>query len=105
MKQAAIPFWLCLSFTLGTASGVFADSWTCTQAELTRQVLTFYPNEPARLPCKVFYSKPTEKVIPRALWKARYDEDFCERKAAEFVNQLEAWGWRCTIDDPGLNPS
>ncbi len=36
--------------------------------------------------------------MPRALWKATYDESFCERRAAEFAAQLQAWGWRCNSE-------
>jgi len=61
-------------------------------------VLVFYPEEPALLPCEVFYSKPKENVVPRALWQAGNIEGYCERKAAEFVVKLESWGWRCRVD-------
>ena len=99
MKQAAFTAWACLPFLLGTVTGVFADSWTCHKADLTRHVLAFYPEAPARLPCKVYYSKPRENVVPRALWDAESTEGYCDRKAAEFVAVLKSWGWSCTVDD------
>lgn len=68
-------------------------------AEDIRQVVVFYPEAPARLPCKVFYAKPKENVLPRTLWKATNAENYCEHKAAEFVEQLGSWGWRCFRDD------
>ncbi|MBW9275043.1 MAG: hypothetical protein K1563_15290, partial [Candidatus Thiodiazotropha sp. (ex. Lucinisca nassula)] len=52
------------------SSESLANSWTCHYADLTRNVLIFYPNEPARLPCKVYYTKPKENVMPRTLWNA-----------------------------------
>ena len=61
-------------------------------------MLVFYLEEPALLPCEVFYSKPRENVVPRALWQANHIEGYCERKAAEFVVKLESWGWRCGVD-------
>lgn len=79
-------------------SDTMADTWTCHQGDLTRHVLAFYPEAPARLPCQVFYSKPKENVMPRALWKASHDESFCERKAAEFAAQLQSWGWHCSSE-------
>lgn len=77
----------------------YADSWTCRQAGLTRQVTLYYPQSPARLPCRVYYSKPDENAIPRALWKARYVESFCTDKARELVDLLQSTGWQCTADE------
>jgi hypothetical protein len=99
MKYQNIGFPVCLLFFLGLASEVSASSWTCQQAELTRQVLVFYPEAPARLPCKVIYAKPTENVLPRALWEAENKQNYCERKAAEFIEKLSSLGWRCFSDD------
>jgi hypothetical protein len=84
---------------LGLASEVFASSWTCQKAKLTREVVVFYPEAPARLPCKVFYSKSKENVLPRALWEAKNTQNYCERKAAEFIEKLSSSGWRCLSDD------
>ena len=86
---------LCLLVFLGLASDVFASSWTCQKAEFTREVVIFYPEAPARLPCKVFYAKPTENVLPRALWEAKYSQNYCEYKAEEFIGKLSDLGWRC----------
>ena len=99
MKQPTRTPWVCLPLLLGIFTGVSANSWTCHKADLTRHLLSFYPKAPARLPCKVFYSKPKENVMPRALWESANTSDYCERKAAEFVAKLESWGWRCTDDD------
>lgn len=77
----------------------FSSSWTCHYSELTRNVVIFYPNEPAGLPCKVYYSKPKENVIPRTLWNAENDDTYCERKAIEFIKTLESRGWQCSIDN------
>lgn len=89
-----------LSFLLAPDSDALAESWTCRNAELVRHVLTFYPNAPESLPCKVFYSKPKEQVMPRVLWTAENAEHFCETQAAAFVQRLESWGWECTVDAP-----
>ena len=83
----------------GLASDVSAGSWTCENAGMTRQVLVYYPEAPARLPCKVFYAKPGDNVLPRALWEAQNTEHYCERRAAEFVEKLTSLGWQCTVDD------
>lgn len=100
MKQPTFIAWFFLPVFLGMLTGVSANSWSCLKADLTRQVLLFYPDAPALLPCKVFYSKPRENVIPRVLWESANTQYYCERKAAEFVAKLESWGWRCAEDDP-----
>ncbi len=75
-----------------------ADSWICTQGELIREVTIDYRAAPARLPCSVYYTKRTERTMPRPMWKASSEVGFCERKAAEFVAKLESWGWQCSLD-------
>jgi hypothetical protein len=78
---------------------ISANSWTCHYAELTRNVVIFYPNEPTKLPCKVYYTKPNENVMPRTLWKAENEDSYCARKAVEFIKRLESLGWQCSIDN------
>ncbi len=99
MKRSVFTAAVFLPWLLGTSSGVAADSWACNKTGLTRHVVVYYPDAPARLPCEVFYSKPQENVVPRALWEAANNEGFCEQKAAEFVAKLETWGWQCTPEE------
>jgi hypothetical protein len=99
MKHLNLGFSVCLLVFLGLTSEASASSWTCQNDGLTRHVVVFYPHEPARLPCKVFYSKPQENVLPRALWEAQNTQNYCERKAAEFIDKLSSAGWRCSSDD------
>jgi len=99
MKHLNSGSTVCLLVFLGLASDVSADAWTCQNAELTRQVVVSYPDAPARLPCKVFYSKSDENLVPRVLWEASNTHDYCERKAAEFIEKLSSSGWRCLSDD------
>lgn len=91
----------------GLASGLLmvaeasANSWTCLQDGLTREVTVYYPNEPARLPCDVYYSKRDENMMPRPIWTAFSEEGYCERKAEAFVEKLQSLGWQCDADtDP-----
>jgi hypothetical protein len=90
---------VCLLVFLGLVSEVSASSWTCQKAEITRQVVVVYPEAPARLPCKVFYAKPKENVLPRALWEAKNMQNYCEPKAEEFIEKLSSLGWSCSSDD------
>ncbi|MCG7899445.1 MAG: hypothetical protein JAY85_13435 [Candidatus Thiodiazotropha weberae] len=88
-----------LLILLMSPSVSMADSWSCHYQELTRSVVILYPNEPSRLPCKVYYAKPKENVIPRTLWEAQNEENYCQRKAEAFVDKLESWGWQCALDN------
>jgi len=100
MKHLKYGSLVCLLVFSWLASAVFASSWTCQTAGLTRQVVVFYPEAPARLPCKVFFAKPTENVLPRVLWEAQNTHNYCEHKAAEFVEKLTSSGWHCSRDEP-----
>lgn len=98
MKNLICKSWMLLLTIFIMPSESFANSWTCQYAELTRNVVIFYPNEPATLPCKVYYTKPDENVMPRTLWRAEHDDTYCERKAVEFIKTLESKGWQCSSD-------
>jgi hypothetical protein len=98
MKCLAAGAVLCLLVFPGLTAEVAAGSWTCRQDGLTRHVVVFYPEAPAQLPCKVFYSRPEENVMPRALWESENTQGYCEQKAAGFVRKLSSAGWRCLGD-------
>lgn len=99
MNHLNYTSWVFLLMVLLMPSEILASSWTCHLAELTRNVVIFHPNAPTRLPCKVYYTKPKENLMPRTLWKAENEENYCERKAVEFINKLESRGWQCSIDN------
>lgn len=99
MKYLHFIFPACLLAFSGLASEVSASSWTCQKAGFTRQVVIYYPAAPAQLPCQVFYAKPTENAMPRALWEANNEPGYCEQKAVEFIEKLSSWGWHCVRDD------
>lgn len=99
MKHLNCGSLMCLSLFLGLTCEVSASSWTCQNAELTRHVVVFYPEAPSHLPCKVFYAKPNENVLPRALWEAKNTQSYCDDKAAELIEKLTSFGWHCSNED------
>ncbi len=99
MQNRFYTSWILLLATHMIPADGFANSWTCHNAQLTRNVVIYYPNEPAVLPCKVYYTKPNENVMPRTLWKAEHDETYCQQKAVEFIQSLESKGWQCSLDN------
>jgi hypothetical protein len=98
VKYLFQPYWGAAITLLIIPSVSIADSWACHYQDLTRNVVIFYPNAPAKLPCKVYYTKPDENLMPRTLWRAAAEENYCKRKADEFIVKLESWGWKCSID-------
>lgn len=88
---------VCLLVFLELASAS-ASSWSCQSSKHTREVVVFYPQAPSRLPCKVYYAKPEENVLPRALWEAINTPNYCEHRAEELVEKLSSAGWHCFLD-------
>jgi hypothetical protein len=39
------------------------------------------------------------------MWVSEHNEGFCEQKAADFVKQQVAWGWRCGASAPEASPA
>ena len=109
--RSGIGVAIAMGMALGLTAECHADSWTCVQNGLIREVTIYYPNEPARLPCEVFYSKRHENALPRPLWTATNEEGYCERKAETFIDKLQSLGWQCsgdetpaTVPDPSGRP-
>jgi len=86
----------CLAF--GQDSG----SYQCTYGELQRRIEIL--TEPGvTVPCEVHYYKDTEAAGEKqVLWTATSQEGYCESKVAEFVAQLEEWGWNCGRGDVAM---
>ena len=63
----------------------------CSHGNQTRVIEVVYTTE-AEIPCEVRYSKEEGITTP---WSANNLAGYCEKKAAAFVDQQEAWGWAC----------
>lgn len=99
MTNSLIKLIVILPVLCGASANVLAMSWLCHKDDLTREVIIDYPAAPATLPCSVFYAKPDENAVPRAIWQATNTEGFCQEKATAFVAKLSSWGWQCMLDD------
>lgn len=92
MKKFAIAAML-LSATAATQA--MENSKTiCTHDTTTRIIEVVYTGEGA-LPCEVQYTKSEG---PQTLWSAKNAENYCESKAAEFVEKQQNWGWTCVAE-------
>jgi hypothetical protein len=67
----------------------------CTDGTSTRIIEVAYTGEGA-LPCEVQYTKSTEVQV---LWSAQSSENYCEPKAAEFIEKQKGWGWNCVAEE------
>lgn len=84
-------------------AGAYANSWSCTKNDHTREVVIEYTGD-GTVPCNVVYKKPTEKVEDQTLWSATNAEGYCEEKAGAFVGKLESWGWACSKSEAASAP-
>lgn len=76
------------------------DSYTCTMGDATRRVVIEREGS-APVPCEVAYYKDTEAPGEReVLWNAQNDASYCGERSADFVSQLEGWGWQCDATEP-----
>ncbi len=77
------------------ASAQEAPGYQCVNGDLERRVQVMYETG-VTVPCEVHYYKDTEAPgEAQVLWRALNEEGYCERKASEFVDKLEGWGWSC----------
>ncbi|MCB1926118.1 MAG: hypothetical protein KDJ27_20695 [Gammaproteobacteria bacterium] len=94
LPSTAIGVFLLVAHAVAAAD----DAWTCSKGALERSVTVYYPQAPATVPCRVYYGKRDENVIPRVIWSADHDSGYCEAKADAFVNRLRSWGWSCSAE-------
>ncbi len=68
--------------------GLFADPEKSVRVEIETD------DQERNLPCRVVFW-PDEKTR-NVLWRAQFEEGFCDRKAEETRNVLNAKGWACS---------
>jgi len=92
-----LPLSLLLLPAIVAAQGV--TNYVCTMDGMQRRVVIL--TEPGvTVPCQVQYHKDTEAPgQAQVLWTAATQADYCDRKAREFVEELEGWGWSCAAGD------
>lgn len=65
----------------------------CTHGNQTRVIEVVYKTDDV-VPCEVRYAKSDSSKV---LWSANNAENYCEEKAATFVEKQKAWGWSCEV--------
>jgi hypothetical protein len=84
----------------------FAAATQCTLGSLTRTVEVVYADPPSLVPCEVLYAKPDEGVARASVWSAQVESQYCEARAAEFVDKLRGMGWNCAdASEPAAAPN
>jgi hypothetical protein len=66
---------------------------TCTNGDQTRIISVIYDSDDNDTVCEVTYEKSTGV---QTLWSANNERDYCQERAAEFVQKQEGWGWTCS---------
>ena len=89
MKSTLFVFFL--TFIVSSIVSASED-FVCDNNGDKRIISIAYENDQEPVPCEVRYDKG-EGV--QTLWNAQSEVGFCERKADEFIQQQEAWGWNC----------
>ena len=83
----------------GTWHEAAASEFLCRNGELTRRV-EVGPGDAADVACEVRYWRNAASTSEaRVLWRATQDPDFCDTKARELLDRLEAGGWICAAGD------
>lgn len=85
-------------FLFTSTSADSRQEWTCKKMKLVRKITIEAP-EYGKSPCRVVYSKPSEKVEPQEIGAARRDFSFCEKKAEEVALKLQNLDWECERED------
>ncbi len=86
---------LVLIGSLFISSQAFAATTTCTKGKLERRVEVTPIDSATQTPCEVKYFKDAA-TEGKVLWSAKNKADYCEEKAAEFVQKLGTDGWNCS---------
>jgi hypothetical protein len=92
MKKLALV--AILASTASLTHAIDNQKTVCTHDNTQRIIEVVYTGETA-LPCEVHYTKGTQSQV---LWSAHNSENYCESKAAEFVQKQQAWGWNCAAE-------
>ena len=92
MKQLASVLGLALAVSGSMAFAQDGYSYQCTHNSSVRTIEVVYLQRESAVPCEVNYIKDG---VQESLWNARYEEGYCEAKAAEFSKRQEEWGWSC----------
>ena len=90
-RALAVATALVVSFHAGQAG---AQEYVCTSGDLQRTVQVAYESAGAALPCEVLYAKSGGEA--QSLWRAEYEEGYCERQAVGLIQKLSDAGWSCS---------
>ncbi len=99
MNPATVSL-LALLSAVGLATGAAAIAATsanptlCAYGEMSRTIEVVYSDPGQPVPCEVIYDKSGEGSM-EILWRADVEAGYCEVKAAELIEKLKGFGWRC----------
>ena len=101
MNSVKTMLWALLP--LMASHSAVASNYICTHKGQLRQISVVYLTEGATVPCEVRYQKDGQQ---QTLWQASKTVGFCEKKAEQFMQKQQAWGWNCQpSSDTEINSS
>lgn len=100
MSMLRILFYslLSMAFVAYPAASQTSMKWECESNSLVRHV-ELNEDMVASPVCEVWYDKSAESGSKHRLWSANNDSDYCRVQVVAFIENLEAWGWQCTLYD------
>jgi hypothetical protein len=69
-------------------------TYMCQKAPVEREISVHTPTEIENLACAVVYERKEALTLP---WVAQNSEQYCFKKAEEFVLQHQKWGFQCYV--------
>lgn len=79
------------------------ESYRCESGSSFRLFSLNYPDPQLGGGCQVLYEKSDSAEPVRALWRAKYDMQFCVDRMRSSVNKLIDAGWQCDQREAGIS--
>lgn len=102
MRRSSVLAFILTVFGTGVASAqapkpetnksIVKHGYRCSLEDSQRLIQIIYLVPDQEVPCEVHYHKDGEQEL---LWRADNQGGFCERKAENFAEQHQEWGFAC----------
>jgi len=99
---AAISLGLAATHTANAQQKPIQESYRCESGQAFRLFSLDYPKVELGGGCQVLYEKSDANEPVRALWRAKYDLQFCVDRMRASVTKLVDAGWQCQQRDVAI---
>ncbi len=80
------------SLLVSATTAMAGEDYVCDYDGEKRIISIAYSSDQQAVPCEVRYDKGQGV---ETLWTAQTEVGYCEKKASEFIEKQESWGWTC----------